>query len=291
MPDVVPNVVVVTGAAGDMGLACAKAFARSADIVLLTDINAARLAAAEQELVWQGATTHAVVGDLADPSFPTALAQEIANHGRLRSLIHTAGLSPTMAGWQDILSVDLVASARLLDALTPLVTQGTAAVCLASIAGHMGAFDQATESVLNEPLAEDFVQRFRALSNDEPDPGATYRLAKRGVITLCERAAVTWGAHGGRVLSVSPGLINTEMGRLELDNNPIKEWLATQTPVGAERSGPSTTLPGMTADIANVVEFLCSPRAAFISGCDVRVDGGLVGALNSPGAMQLGETP
>lgn len=276
-----PDVVVVTGAAGGMGIACAKAFARSADIVLLTDINATRLAEAEQELVWHGATTLAFAGDLSDPACTTALAAEISNAGRFRALVHTAGLSPTMAGWRDIVHVDLVATARLLHDLTPLVTNGTAAVCMASIAGHMGTFDSATEAVLNDPLAADFETRFRELSTDEPDPGSTYRLAKRGVITLCERMAVTWGARGGRVLSLSPGLINTEMGRLELDNNDIKEWLAEATPVGGDRTDPTTTLPGMTADIANAVEFLCSDRAAFISGCDIRVDGGLIGALNT----------
>jgi NAD(P)-dependent dehydrogenase (short-subunit alcohol dehydrogenase family) len=136
------------------------------------------------------------------------------------------------------------------------------------------------DEVCDEPRAADFDARFRALAGEAPDPGAAYRLAKRAVIRCCERAAVAWGERGGRVVSVSPGLIDTAMGRLELEHNEIKKWMAAITPVGGDRTDSDTVLPGFVADIANVVSFLCSDRAAFVSGCDLRVDGGLVAAMN-----------
>ena len=220
---------------------------------------------------------------MGEPEVVDELAARAQGFGQLASLVHTAGVSPSMAGWEDILRVDLVATARLLDAFRPGVVPGSVAVCLASIAGHLGEFDPAMDELLDDPGAADLAPRFRALVGGEPDPGATYRLAKRGVIRLCERAAVTWGANGGRVVSVSPGLIDTAMGRLELENNPIKHWMAETTPVGGQRTGPATVLPGLTSDIAEVVAFLCSDRAAFVSGCDVRVDGGLTAAMNRSG--------
>jgi NAD(P)-dependent dehydrogenase (short-subunit alcohol dehydrogenase family) len=82
-------------------------------------------------------------------------------------------------------------------------------------------------------------------------------------------------------VSVSPGLIDTEMGRLELEHNPIKTWLAETTPLGPARTHDGTPLPGRIDDIADAVAFLCSEKASFISGCDVRVDGGLAGALDN----------
>ncbi len=100
---------------------------------------------------------------------------------------------------------------------------------------------------------------------------------------MCESAAVSWGERGGRVLSLSPGLIDTEMGRLELVNNPIKHRMAELTPVHTLSDGSDTILPGCAQDIASAVEFLCSDRASFISGCDIRVDGGLIGAMNRLG--------
>ena len=97
---------------------------------------------------------------------------------------------------------------------------------------------------------------------------------------LCERAAVPWGARGGRVVSCSPGLIDTAMGRLELVHNPIKTWMAEHTPVKSREVDAASPLPGRVDDIAAAVAFLCSAQASFLSGCDVRVDGGLVAAMN-----------
>lgn len=187
-----------------------------------------------------------------------------------------------MAAWDEILRVDLVATARLLDSFLPAAGPGSVAVCVASIAGHLGSFDAEMDKLLDDPADPELLAKFRALVG-EPDPGSTYRLAKRGVLRLCERAAVPWGARGGRVVSVSPGLIDTAMGRLELEQNPIKYWMAEITPVGGGRSGPDGALPGLTADIADAVTFLCSAQAAFISGCDIRVDGGVTAAMTHRG--------
>ena len=274
------GVSVVTGAAGAMGSAAALALAPSVGALLLTDVDADRLGdvavGIERE---SSANVCALAGDLAEPDFVLELVRGAAALGDLHALVHTAGLSPSMAGWREILRVDLAAVARLLDTFLPQVGPGSAAVCLASVSGHMGAFEPAMDAVLDDPLAFDLEARFQSLAGDAPDPGATYRLAKRAVIRLCERAAVAWGEHGGRVVSLSPGLIDTAMGRLELEHNPIKVQLAEMTPVGGARGG-ETILPGRTDDIANTIEFLCSERAAFVSGCDVRVDGGLIAAMN-----------
>ena len=244
---------VVTGAAGAMGSACALTIAPDADVVLLTDVDGDRLAAAAERVEHETATkVSTVVGDLGEPRFIADLAARAHELGELHSL----------------------------EALLPSVVPGSVAVCLASVSAHMGEFELAMDEVLDDPLTADFEARFETLAGAEPHPGATYRLAKRGVVRLCERAAVSWGARGGRVVSLSPGLIDTGMGRLELEHNPIKNWMAEITPVGGDRSGPDTVLPGHVDDIASAVAFLCSDRAAFISGCDVRVDGGLIGAMN-----------
>jgi len=277
----VTTVSVTTGAAGAMGAACAHALAPNVDVMLLTDVDRERLVSIAERVERAGATqVCTAIGDLGDPAFVAALAARAGELGDLHSLVHTAGLSPTMAGWREILRVDLVAVARLLDACLPRAVAGSVAVCLASVSGHMGAFDAAMDAVLDDPLAAGFEDHFESLAGAEPDSGATYRLAKRGVIRLCERAAVPWGAVGARVVSLSPGLIDTEMGRLELQHNPIKTWMAEITPVGGDRPGSETVLPGRSDDIANTVAFLCSDRASFVSGCDVRVDGGLIAAMN-----------
>jgi NAD(P)-dependent dehydrogenase (short-subunit alcohol dehydrogenase family) len=279
----VTKVSVVTGAAGAMGSACAGAVDAEVDVLLLTDIDGVRLEPVAARLGGAtGAKVVTVVGDIADPATVADVARTVATHGELHAVVHTAGLSPSMAGWSEILRVDLVGTAVLLDQLLDLVVPGSVAVCVASIAGHLGAFDPEMDALLDAPRDPDLELRFRAQLGREPDPGSTYRLAKRGVIRLCERAAIGWGARGGRVVSLSPGLIDTEMGRLELANNPIKEQMAARTPVRSAHQRAGGPLPGHDADIAEAVAFLCSARASFISGCDVRVDGGLVAAMQHP---------
>ncbi len=274
------SVSIVTGAAGAMGGACAHRLADGVDILLLSDVNEPALDAAAAEIERHGgARVELVVADLGAVDAATRLAARAGELGTFRALVHTAGLSPAMAGWQDILRVDLVGVARLLDAFLPLVEPSSVAVCVASIAGHLGAFDPAMDALLDDALAPDLEHRFLDACGPDPDSGATYRLAKRAVIRLCEQAAIGWGARGGRVVSLSPGLIDTEMGRLELEHNPIKHWMAEVTPVSVGRRTETAVLPGRVEDIAAAVAFVASDAAAFVSGCDLRVDGGLVGAM------------
>lgn len=276
------RVAVVTGAAGAMGSACAEAIAPAADVLVLTDRDEPGLGATADRLLSGGIEVIAVVGDVAEPMVIDELAGRAAGLGDLRALVHTAGVSPSMAGWEEILRVDLAGVERLLATFLVNVVRGSAAVCLASVSAHMGAFEPDMDAVLDAPLEPDLAGRFRAAFGGEPDAGSTYRLAKRGAVRACERAAVTWGAAGGRVLSVSPGLIDTAMGRLELAENPIKVQLAAMTPVASPRHETDAVLPGHVADIAEAVAFLCSEQAGFVSGCDLRVDGGLIAALNQP---------
>ena len=277
------RVAVVTGAAGAMGSACAHGLAPSVEMLLLTDLDPDRLRSAGERI--EGATgtrVRTLPGDLADGAFVDALATCAGELGQLHALVQTHGLSPSMAGWREILQVDLVAVAALLDAFLPAVVPASAAVCISSMAGQLGEFEPAMDAVLDEARARDFEDRFRSTFGAEPDPGSTYRLAKRGVIRQCERAAVPWGARGGRVVSVSPGLIDTGMGRLELDEYAIKAAMADLTPVRAGRVGGDTVLPGRVDDVVRAVVFLCSDAAGFVSGCDLRVDGGLVAAMSHP---------
>src|SRR4051794_39026123 len=116
-----------------MGAACAHALAAAVDTVLLTDVDAVRLKSVAERFESEvDATVCTLAGDLGEPEFVVELATRARTLGDLHSLVHAAGLSPSMAAWEDILRVDLVATARLLDAFLPAVESGSVAVCLAS---------------------------------------------------------------------------------------------------------------------------------------------------------------
>jgi NAD(P)-dependent dehydrogenase (short-subunit alcohol dehydrogenase family) len=278
------SVTVITGAGGGggMGLACVEAFSETS--LLLVDISEEALASALA--ITPNAET--AVADLGASNAIAALARRIDDLGGLRSLIHLAGISPSMGDPDRVLQVDLVGTATLIDALLPTARPGTVAVCAASIAAHLVAVSEQVDSVLDQPLVPDLRGRLEDALGTPLDAGLAYSLAKRGVIRLCERAAASWGTRGARIISVSPGLIDTPMGRLELRDNPAKLRLVGRTPAGPPEDDGSPDLPGRRQDISEAIAFLVGPQARFITGCDLRVDGGLVGALRFAALAERG---
>jgi NAD(P)-dependent dehydrogenase (short-subunit alcohol dehydrogenase family) len=265
----VDNVLVITGGAGGMGLACARALADRGRL-LLVDVREDLLDQARKALSGHGADVETLRCDVTSPA---DVADRVRELGRLRCLVHTAGVSPEMADAATVLDVDLAGSVRITDALFPLVNPGSSAILIGSIAGYSDV-PATVEPLLDDPLADGFLAAVEAALGQELDSATAYVLAKRGVTRLAERLATPWGKMGGRTVAISPGLIDTPMGRLELDRQEIIPVMIEVTPV----KRPDRPLPGRPEDIAAAVAFLESDAAAFISGCDIRVDGGLVGA-------------
>jgi NAD(P)-dependent dehydrogenase (short-subunit alcohol dehydrogenase family) len=268
----VTDVVVITGGAGGMGLACARALADRAHL-LLVDVGEEQLEAARAALRAEGASVQTLRCDVTSADDTAAVAERVRALGRFRCLVHTAGVSPEMADARTVLEVDLVGSVRITDALLPLVEPGSSAILIGSIAGY-SEVQPAVEKLLDDPLADGLFGAVEQALGQPLDSATAYVLAKRGVIRLAERMAAPWGAKGGRSVTISPGLIDTPMGRLELERQPVMALMLEVTPV----KRPEQPLPGRPEDIAATVAFLASDAAAFISGCDIRVDGGLVGA-------------
>jgi NAD(P)-dependent dehydrogenase (short-subunit alcohol dehydrogenase family) len=199
----------------------------------------------------------AVRCDLTDPASLVGLAGKVDH---LDALVVTAGVSPAMADARTIFDVDLAGMARVLQAFDPLVTAGSVAVCVASMAGHLGAWPAETLERLDDPLNTP-----EAGLTD--DPGTAYVLAKLGVIRLVRRTAPEWGRRGARIVSVSPGVVETPMGRLELSSTEGTSEMATGCALGRI---------GRAEEVAAVVRFLCSEQASYLTGTDVLVDGGAV---------------
>jgi NAD(P)-dependent dehydrogenase (short-subunit alcohol dehydrogenase family) len=266
------DVVVITGGAGGMGLACAQKLADRATL-LLVDLSDGALGQARNQLAAEGAAVETLTCDVTSQADVDGVAAAVRLLGPFRSLVHTAGVSPEMAAPSRVLDVDLVGSVRMVEALLPLVQPGSSAVLIGSIASY-SEVDPAVEEVLTDPMAEGFYEAVERALGRALDSATAYVLAKRGVTRLVERSAAAWGAQGGRIVALAPGLIQTSMGLMEAERQPIMAVMTEMTPI----KRPDQKLPGRPEDIAGVVSFLVSDDASFVSGCDLRVDGGLVGA-------------
>lgn len=269
------SVTVITGAGGGMGLACVERLRGSR--LLLVDIDDRAL---ERTRALAPKAT-LVRADLGSQASIDELVGQIDASGGYDRLLHLAGVSPMMEGPERILQVDLVGTAALLEGLRRTARAGSVVICIASIAAHLIPVSAEVETVLDEPLAPELFSRLERALGSSLEPGTAYALAKHGVVRLCERTASSWGTRGARIISLSPGLVDTPMGRLELTDNPGKRGLIGRTPIDAPDDGGSADLPGRSADIADAIEFLAGPGARFVSGCDLRVDGGLVAALTT----------
>jgi NAD(P)-dependent dehydrogenase (short-subunit alcohol dehydrogenase family) len=271
------TVGVVTGVGRGMGRACAQRIAPAVDTLVLVDRDPSGLADAGDELGAQAAIVPLAV-DVGDRGSVEQLAV-VGDHGRLTAVAHAAGVSPTMADWRTIVEVDLVGTALVMDALRPFVTEGTAAVCFASMAAHLLITDASApgDEALDEPLHPSLLDRLAtAVGPGIEDSGLAYAWAKRGVQRLARRLAIEWGEQGGRICSVSPGMIDTPQGRQEAASQPAMAVLLEHTPLHRE---------GTADELAAVVAFLVSAEASFLTGTDILVDGGVVAAVAGLGGM------
>ncbi|MFF0817238.1 SDR family oxidoreductase [Rhodococcus sp. NPDC003318] len=258
---------------GGMGMSTARRLGQSHRIILAS-LSADKNPHREALLREDGIDVTVTQCDITDPESVAKLGKFVAERGQLRTLTHVAALSPSVADWRTLLTVNLIGATHIERMCLELASQSTAAIFVSSLAAHRSDPPSAEIiSVLDDPLAPDFIERLEALV-PEKQPVQAYRLSKFSINRMCRRRATEWGAKGARIVSMSPGLIATPMGAREFSgqSGELKLELLRNTPLQRE---------GTMVETADAIEFLASDRASFITGTDLLVDGGTLSAVRA----------
>jgi len=264
------DVVVITGGGSGMGLAAARLMGNAH--VVLAGRTAAKLDAAVAELAAASVSASAFVVDVADEGAVCDLAAYASGIGPVRGVIHAAGLSPHQGTPEAVVRVNALGSLFVNDAFLDVLTPGGCVVDVSSMSAHLTPRLVLPRSAY--PVArrdsEKFVRRVLALVRLFPAhlrSSIAYGISKDFVVWLARTDAARFGERGLRVLSVSPGNVDTPIGDAEADR--VAEYID---------KGAIKRL-GRPEEIAELLAFCVTDKASFITGTDILCDGGLVAAV------------
>lgn len=274
--------LLITGATGGMGRACALLAAAEGYDLVLADLSAEKLETVAAQCARHGVAAECHVLDVVQADSITSLVGALATGRGVDAIIHTVGLSPQMAGWEKIIDVDLIGTINFLEAARPQLAAGGCAVCIASMSSYLVPPSSDIEQAMADATTPGLLERLKAMPGPGKlleHPGMAYAHAKKALRNYVEDGAQAWGSEGKRLVSISPGLIDTEMGRLE--NDAMDNFEAMKSRVALGRLG-------RPEEIATTALFLLSAGAAYITGCDILVDGGFVGTVNREQRQRAG---
>ena len=249
------SVALITGGSSGIGQAAAVAFAREGVRTVVTGRSRNGLDDTVAQVTAAGGDVRAIGADLTDPAEIERMVAEAASaYGRLDFLVNNAGAQGEVAELADqrLDSFDEVFATNvralflcMKHAIPHLLKQGGAIVNLSSGGGLVGV------------------------------PGASvYCASKHAVMGMTKVAALDYARRGIRVNAVNPGGVDTPMLQRFFDS------IEDETERRAAREGFNASHPmgriATVEEVAAAVVFLCSPKAAFITGTALSVDGGYV---------------
>jgi len=281
------SIAVVIGC-GDMGMASARALGMRMP-VLIADIDGAKLDDCIARLRHDGYAAQGHQCDITNPEQVNLLGEKLAETPGVQVLSHVAAVGNTPRGWRYVMEVDLIGMHLVARAVEPYFVSGSVAIFISSTGAYFCPKDPRIEELIDDPFQPEFLDKLEAAFGREPHFLDGYYMAKQGMNRLVQRLALEWGPRRIRTASISPGMIDSTMGRTGGSKLPVDsadtqgEWetraekAARDVPLGRE---------GTLLEIGAVIDFLASDGAGFITGIDIPVDGGSTASLRARGLIE-----
>jgi NAD(P)-dependent dehydrogenase (short-subunit alcohol dehydrogenase family) len=251
-------VVIVTGAGSGIGQGIARRFAEASAVVVIAEVDETSGRAMEQELRSKGHRATFLQTDVSrEDNVRRLITQTVAEWGRLDCLVNNAGVNyvkplseTTLDDWEHVIGVDL---------------RGTFLGCKYAI-----------EQFLKQGAGGSIVNISSVHSVSTLPNAAPYAAAKGGVTQMTRSLAIEFGRQGIRVNAVCPGLTDTQIWSDLKSSGPN-----AQAVVDHWRSNIALGREASPREIANMVVWLASEDASYVTGANLLVDGGMTAMLTN----------
>jgi NAD(P)-dependent dehydrogenase (short-subunit alcohol dehydrogenase family) len=244
------KVAIVTGGARGIGGATVEALCAEGAFVMVADVMDGEGQAFAQKLTSNGKCARYVHLDVTDESqWQRVVADTVKEFGHLDILVNNAGIGTmedveqeTVTGWDKVIAVNQKGVWLGMKHAVPAMRAagGGSIVNVSSIFGAVGGFGGSV----------------------------AYHATKGAVRLMTKNAAIRYAKEGIRVNSMHPGFIDTPMVE-QIKGTPVEQMIVQNTPVGRL---------GRPEEIGDVIAFLCGPKASYMTGSEIYVDGGWTAA-------------
>lgn len=261
------NVCVITGGGSGMGFEAAK-FIPKDKIIVLSGRTLEKLEKAVEQLKALGFTAYAKTCDTSDRESVKQLVNFCLELGEIKNVINSAGLSPAMSNPETIVKVNALGTVYVNQEFSKVMAPGSVIVDVSSNSAYILPSFLINKKIytLAETDEQKFISKIIKKSNmakgDYQRSGFAYSLSKNFVVWYAKKCAFEYGKKGIRVVSLSPGLIATDMGNLEAKDGGMLIPYSAE-----ERMGKPEELGFALATVAD-------ERNGYLAGVDVLCDGG-----------------
>ena len=260
------NVMLVTGA-GQIGLAIARRMGYGMKIVIATR-RPEKAKDTIETLTNAGFDAVVIQMDMASGASIVNAVARAQEYGPIKMLVNAAGVSPSQASIEQILQVDLLGTAILLEEVRKVIVPGGVGVTISSQSGfRMKQLTPEEDRALAMTPTKELLDLEILQPENIVNTLHAYQLAKRCNEKRTMYEAVEWGKRGARLNDIAPGIVVTPLAVDEFNGirGDFYKNMFAKCPAGR---------PGTTDEIADVAELLMSERAQFITGSTFLVDGG-----------------